>query len=288
MPVEPGLGAPVDATRAPGARPPTPAQVAATPRPVVAQPEPGRRERRPRRRGRRVRRVVRRVELWSVLKISIVFNTVMFGIALGAVAVLWGLATTTGLVEDLEGFLRDSGFEDFRFEGDVMFRQVAFIGAVMTLAVTVLTVLAAALFNLISEVTGGVRFVVIEEIVDRPETHPATAAPAPPVPAPPRAPRPARPSPRSGSRPTCPVRPAPPGARRTVTVRARAATGRRPAGAPPPPPGPTVPPPRRLPDPVPSGVAGSRAEVRIDGVAGTLCRVAIAEGSRIGSSDPGL
>ncbi len=137
-----------------------------------------------------MRRVVRRVELWSVLKISIVFNTVMFGIALGAVAVLWGLATTTGLVEDLEGFLRDSGFEDFRFEGDVMFRQVAFIGGVVTLAVTVFTVLAAALFNLISEVTGGVRFVVIEEILERPDTHPAAAAEATAAPtlAPPSAP----------------------------------------------------------------------------------------------------
>jgi hypothetical protein len=132
--------------------------------------------------------VVRRVELWSVLKISIVFNTVMFGIALGAVAVLWGLATTTGLVEDLEGFLRDSGFEDFRFDGDVMFRQVAFLGGVLTLAVTVFTVLAAALFNLISEVTGGVRFVVIEEIVERPETHPSAAPASAPATAPPTAP----------------------------------------------------------------------------------------------------
>ena len=178
MPVEPGLGAPVDPARASGARTPTPTQVAAAPRPVAApvETEPGRRGR-PRRRGRRVRRVVRRVELWSVLKISIVFNTVMFGIALAAVALLWGLATTTGLVEDLEGFLRDSGFEDFRFEGDVMFRQVAFIGGVATLAATVMLVLAAALFNLISEVTGGVRFVIIEEIVERP-THPSAVTPA--------------------------------------------------------------------------------------------------------------
>jgi len=132
---------------------------------------------RPRRRGRRVTRIVRRIELWSVLKIALVFNTILLGVVLGSVALLWGLANTTGLVDDLEGFLRDAGFEDFRFKGDRMFEQVAFIGAVGALATTVFMVLATALLNLISEITGGIRFVVIEEIVETP------AAPArPPTP----------------------------------------------------------------------------------------------------------
>ncbi len=129
-----------------------------------------------RRKGRRVTRVVRRIELWSVLKIALVFNTIMLGIVLGSVALLWGLANTTGLVDDLEGFLRDAGFEDFRFQGDRMFEQVAFIGAVGALAFTVFVVLAVALVNLISEITGGIRFSVIEEI---PEAPPAGRAPAP-------------------------------------------------------------------------------------------------------------
>ena len=127
---------------------------------------------RPRRRGRRVTRIVRRIELWSVLKIALVFNTILLGVVLGSVALLWGLANTTGLVDDLEGFLRDAGFEDFRFKGDRMFEQVAFIGAVGALATTVFMVLATALLNLISEITGGIRFVVIEEIVDPPAAAP--------------------------------------------------------------------------------------------------------------------
>lgn len=161
---------------------------------------------RPRRRGRRVTRIVRRIELWSVLKIALVFNTIMLGIALGSVALLWGLANTTGLVDDLEGFLRDAGFEDFRFQGERMFEQVAFIGAVGALATTVFMVLATALLNLISEITGGIRFVVIEEIVDTPApphrppaplalptvppAAPPVMAPLPPAPAPPAPARP--------------------------------------------------------------------------------------------------
>ncbi len=170
---------------------------------------------RPRRQGRRVRRVIRRIELWSVLKISLVFNAVMLGIALGTVALLWGLANTTGLVEDLEGFLRDSGFEDFRFQGDRMFRQVAFIGAVGALAFSVFTVLATALINLISELTGGIRVVIIEEIVDRRE--PRTPPPAMDVPVAPERDRgpspfpevdPPRPrGPAAGSRPAPPTGP---------------------------------------------------------------------------------
>lgn len=124
---------------------------------------------------------MRRIELWSVLKVSLGFNAVMLGVALVSVALLWALANTTGLVDDLEGFLRDSGFDDFRFEGDQMFRQVAFLGAVIALALTVFTVLAVALVNLISEVTGGIRFVVIEEITPAPASDPVPAPEAPPA-----------------------------------------------------------------------------------------------------------
>ncbi|HEU5150246.1 MAG TPA: DUF3566 domain-containing protein [Iamia sp.] len=134
---------------------------------------------RPRRRGRRVTRILRRIELWSVLKIALVFNTIMLGIALGTVALLWALANTTGLVDDLEGFLREAGFEDFRFQGERMFEQVAFIGAVGALATTVFMVLAAALLNLIAEITGGIRFVVIEEIVEPPRAATSARPPAP-------------------------------------------------------------------------------------------------------------
>lgn len=206
MSVESGLSAPVDRSVAePPNAPPSragraerrgapglrrsargPARADALADAVSTPSFPTRGRGRPRRKGRRVKRVVRRIELWSVLKISLVFNTVMLGVALGSVAILWGLANTTGLVEDLEGFLRDSGFEDFRFRGDEMFEKVAFIGAVLTLAFTVFTVLATALLNLISEITGGIRFVVIEEILDDP-------APAAPTTAPREEPRPAAP-----------------------------------------------------------------------------------------------
>jgi hypothetical protein len=117
------------------------------------------------RRGRRVKRVVRRVELWSVLKLSLVLYTCLYVAVLATLALVWGLAYSSGQIENLQKFLADVGLENYRFYGDQMFRACAAIGAVGVLAGTVITVLTAALVNIISETTGGIRLVVIEEDV---------------------------------------------------------------------------------------------------------------------------
>lgn len=115
------------------------------------------------RRGRRVRRVIRRIELWSVLKLSLVLYTCLYLAVLGALIVVWGLAYSSGQIENLQNFLADVGLENYRFYGDQMFRACAAIGAVGVLAGTIITVFTAALVNLISEITGGIRLIVIEE-----------------------------------------------------------------------------------------------------------------------------
>lgn len=115
------------------------------------------------RRGRRVTRVVRRIELWSVLKLSLVLFTCLYLAVLGTLVVVWGVAYSSGQVERLQEFLADVGLENFRFYGDRMFKAVAAIGAVVVLAGTILAVLTTALINVISEMTGGIRVVVIEE-----------------------------------------------------------------------------------------------------------------------------
>ena len=116
-----------------------------------------------RRRGRRVKRVLRRIDLWSVLKLSIVLYTCLYAAVLATLALLWGLAYSTGQIDKVESFMADVGMDNYRFYGDQMFRACAMIGAVGVLAGTVITVLTAALVNVISETTGGIRLIVIEE-----------------------------------------------------------------------------------------------------------------------------
>lgn len=134
------------------------------------------------RRGRRVRRVVRRIELWSVLKLALVFYACMYVVTMGALVVIWGFAYSAGLVDNFESFANDVGFENWQFYGQDMFRQAAMVGAILVVAFTVLTMLATALVNVISELTGGIRFVVIEEDVVEPGTRSDAAVVVPPTP----------------------------------------------------------------------------------------------------------
>lgn len=118
------------------------------------------------RRARRVKRVVRRIDLWSVLKLALVVYTCLYLASLGTLALLWGVLYSSGNVDKLQSFLADVGLDNFIFYGNQMFRACAAIGAVGVMAGTVLTVLATALINVISEMTGGIRLVVIEEDVE--------------------------------------------------------------------------------------------------------------------------
>jgi hypothetical protein len=128
------------------------------------------------RRGRRVKRIVRRVELWSVLKLALSFFLCMYLVGLVTLVVLWGFAYSAGLVDNFESFANDVGWENWQFDGEEMFRQAAIIGGVLLVTATLLTVLATALLNVISELTGGIRVVVIEEDVTATEPIPEVRA----------------------------------------------------------------------------------------------------------------
>jgi len=133
------------------------------------------------RKGRRVKRIVRRVELWSVLKLALTFFVCMYVVGLVSIAVLWGFANSAGLVDNFESFANDVGWENWQFNGEQMFQQAALIGAVLVVTATLMTVLATALLNVISEVTGGIRIVVIEEDVTPPEAAPVESGPVAPI-----------------------------------------------------------------------------------------------------------
>lgn len=114
---------------------------------------------------RRVRRVIRRVDPLSVLKLAFFFNVCVFAMFLVAAVLLWSAAIGSGSTDNIESFLIDIGFEDFRLVGTDLFRGFFVFGGGMVIAFTVLAVLLALLFNLISDVVGGIRLTVIEPLV---------------------------------------------------------------------------------------------------------------------------
>ncbi|MDY7100430.1 MAG: DUF3566 domain-containing protein [Actinomycetota bacterium] len=120
-------------------------------------------------RARKVGRIVRYVDPWSVLKVSLLFYLCMFLIVLLAGVILWSVAVNAGSVTSIESFIEDIlSFETFEFDADRIFRASVFGGLVMVVAGTTFNVLLAVLFNLISDLTGGIRFTVVEEETARP------------------------------------------------------------------------------------------------------------------------
>jgi hypothetical protein len=113
--------------------------------------------------GRRVRLVVRRVEPWTVLKFSVLLFATLYLVILVAGLVLWGAATATGLRGNIEKFIGDLiASDNFRILGPTMLRASVVGGLVLVVLGTGANVLFAVLYNLISDVIGGIT-VVFEE-----------------------------------------------------------------------------------------------------------------------------
>lgn len=114
-------------------------------------------------RARQVQRIVRYVGPWSTLKFSFLFYVCLWLIVLVAGVILWTGATSTGVIDNVESFIEELfGLEQFAFEGGQMFRGVLFGGFALVIVGTAFNVLLAVLFNLISDLTGGVRLTVVE------------------------------------------------------------------------------------------------------------------------------
>lgn len=122
---------------------------------------------RPRRRPRvrRVTRVVRHVDSWSVFKVALVFNLFLYGVCLTAGVMLWQVAQNTGTVDNIERFFESFGWERFELKGGEIYHNAWIAGLFVVVGLTGLAVLMATLFNLITDLVGGVRVSVLEEEV---------------------------------------------------------------------------------------------------------------------------
>lgn len=121
---------------------------------------------------RKVTRVVRHVDPWTVFKVAAVFSVVLYGVMLTAGVLLWNVAHTTGTVENVERFMESFGWETFEFNGGQIYRAAWVAGLFGIIGLTGLAVLLATLFNLITDLVGGVRFTVLEEEVVEKTTSP--------------------------------------------------------------------------------------------------------------------
>jgi len=130
----------------------------------------------------RVRRVVRKIDPWTVLKVSLVFNAVMALVTVLGTVVFWSVFVNAGIPERINELAVTIGIENgIALDGPVYFRIVVLLAITGTILMTGLFTLAAVVYNLISDLVGGVELVMLEESAPRPATRkarlPVTVAP---------------------------------------------------------------------------------------------------------------
>jgi hypothetical protein len=147
----------------------TAATVATAPRRTAAEPKRVLGYRRQRFEARKVRRLVRHVDPWSVLKLSVMVALCMWLITMIASVILWTVASNSGTVASVEDFVNSSlQLQDWKLDGEFLFRQFGLISLLLYLGFAASIVVASLVFNLISDIIGGVWISVIEEETARP------------------------------------------------------------------------------------------------------------------------
>lgn len=131
---------------------------------------------------RRVRRIIRKFDPWTVFKVSAVFWGVAgLALVLGSV-MFWSILDASGIPQRLtdtlvQVTLLDQGADPFG-DPDRFLRVAIFGSIVLAVTATGFTTLAAVMYNLVSDVVGGVEFVVLEETLTQPAPRAPYQAPA--------------------------------------------------------------------------------------------------------------
>jgi Transmembrane domain of unknown function (DUF3566) len=99
---------------------------------------------------------VRDVRLGSVARVSLFFYLCGLVAFMTAAVVLWIVAAAFGVVGEIEGFMDDLGFEGFEFASGTLLWASVLIGLAVTAILVVLTVFAAAVYNLFADFAGGI------------------------------------------------------------------------------------------------------------------------------------
>jgi hypothetical protein len=123
----------------------------------------------------RVLRRVDGVEIWSVVKLALLFYGCVFACLCGGVLMVWTAISTLGYVDRFEEFMRSIGFRGFEVSsGDVVFGLVGVAGS-LTLLASFLTVVVAYAYNLVAGVGHGL-------VLRMSEPLPGLASGEPPAP----------------------------------------------------------------------------------------------------------
>jgi len=94
-----------------------------------------------------------------------VVHAALYLVVMIAGLLVWNVASATGTIDNIERFMTSFGWDSFTLNGGQLFRSSAVLGIFLGILGTGLWVLAAVVFNLVTELVGGIRVTVLEEEV---------------------------------------------------------------------------------------------------------------------------
>jgi Transmembrane domain of unknown function (DUF3566) len=129
---------------------PLPTERARTKRPVPA-------------RSRQAKVVLRTVGPWSVLKISFLFYLCVMVVIIGAMMILYAILGAIGALDSLTRLIRDLfADQSFQIHGGWLFSRGLSIGLALVVLWTLINVFIVFLYNLLSDVVGGIEVTLSE------------------------------------------------------------------------------------------------------------------------------
>ncbi len=137
---------------------------ATTRAPETGQPSKGVPSARPgKARRHHARVVIRKISPWSVFKMSVIFYLCLMLVLLGAGMILYGMLGAIGALDSTTRLIRDLfADQDFVINGRWLFTRGLFIGLLMVVVWSLINVFVVFLYNLISDLVGGVEVTLAE------------------------------------------------------------------------------------------------------------------------------
>jgi hypothetical protein len=127
---------------------------------------------------RRVRRIIRKFDPWTVLKVSLVLYAIMgLALVLGLV-IVWSVVNAVEIPQKIESFFTELAIFDSTNiipDSEQLLRSSVFLAIAWTVFMTGMTTLTAVMYNLVSDVVGGIEVVVLEETMNVPAGTPVRA-----------------------------------------------------------------------------------------------------------------
>jgi hypothetical protein len=105
---------------------------------------------------------LRRLDPWTILKLSVVFYTVVLLLVMLLLTLFWAFLNATGAVETVVGFANEAQL-NVTYNAAQLAKAIFLLGLLGVVALSGINVFFCFLYNLVADLTGGLRLTIDDE-----------------------------------------------------------------------------------------------------------------------------